>query len=269
MFRLITILISLFLVSSMLSAQSTAPISGKIRYAVSEDMEARKAKVMDMKTSMPDIYAMMGQDMLAALGLLPELPIHLFFNQEASICFVEKDAALEAEDPLVYSMAVGFIENGHDRCYLSATEKKRLRENLRDGGVSYQHILEDWNPFNWQIGAETKEIGQYLCRKASGIHTFETYQGDTVNREITAWFTPELPLPYGPMGFDALPGIVLEVTISSEGESSTTYRAQEILIEPNSKKKIPQLNKPSRITTEEELNKEAEELMKTILQGRG
>lgn len=269
MFRLVTILISLFFASSMLSAQSTALLSGEIRYTVLADMEARKAKITDMKTAMPDIYAMMGEDMLAALELLPELPIYLYFNQEAGICFVEKDAVLEAEDPLVYSMAVGFIENGHDRCYLSATEKKRLRENLRDGGVSYQHILEDWNPFNWQLGTETKEIGQYLCRKASGLHTFETYQGDTVTREITAWFAPELPFPYGPMGFDALPGIVLEVTISSEGESSTTYRAEEIRIEPNSKKKIPQLNKPSRITTEEELDREAEELMKTIMQGRG
>lgn len=55
---------------------------------------------------------------------------------------------------------------------------------------------------NWKILNENKKIGNFEVTKA-----IAEYGG----RKWTAWFCPEIPLPYGPYIFYGLPGIILEV----------------------------------------------------------
>lgn len=54
----------------------------------------------------------------------------------------------------------------------------------------------------WKLQSERKKIGEYVCMKATAI-----LEGD----EITAWFTPEIPVPAGPADYYGLPGLVLAV----------------------------------------------------------
>jgi len=54
----------------------------------------------------------------------------------------------------------------------------------------------------WKLQGERKKIGEYICMKATTI-----LDGD----EITAWFTPEIPVPAGPADYYGLPGLVLAV----------------------------------------------------------
>ena len=54
----------------------------------------------------------------------------------------------------------------------------------------------------WKLQAERKKIGEYICMKATAV-----LDGD----EITAWFTPEIPVPAGPADYYGLPGLVLAV----------------------------------------------------------
>jgi len=54
----------------------------------------------------------------------------------------------------------------------------------------------------WKLQAERKKIGEYVCMKATA-----NLDGD----EITAWFTPEIPVPAGPADYYGLPGLVLAV----------------------------------------------------------
>lgn len=78
-------------------------------------------------------------------------------------------------------------------------------------------LIRDSMPnFNWKIiPGKTKEIGGYTCQKATthfrGAHN-------------TAWFASEIPIPFGPIKFKGLPGLILEL-YSSDG---LRYKATKI-----------------------------------------
>ncbi|WP_414845338.1 GLPGLI family protein [Chryseobacterium sp. IT-36CA2] len=56
---------------------------------------------------------------------------------------------------------------------------------------------------NWKLVNETKEINTIHCKKAE-----VTFKG----RNWIAWYTPEIPLPYGPYKFSGLPGLIVKIT---------------------------------------------------------
>lgn len=55
---------------------------------------------------------------------------------------------------------------------------------------------------NWKLKDEYKNISGFDCQKASIF-----FRG----RNYDAWFTTEIPLPFGPWKFGGLPGLILEV----------------------------------------------------------
>ncbi len=66
-------------------------------------------------------------------------------------------------------------------------------------GTYYKYENEE--KINWKILNETKTISTYKCRKAVGKYR---------NKNITAWYTEEIPISEGPYTFKGLPGLVIE-----------------------------------------------------------
>lgn len=64
---------------------------------------------------------------------------------------------------------------------------------------------------NWNILSESKKIDNYLCYKATCTESYTARDGKTKERVITAWFCPELPYSFGPLEFNGLPGLILEL----------------------------------------------------------
>jgi GLPGLI family protein len=65
------------------------------------------------------------------------------------------------------------------------------------------YILKEKIPvINWLILPETRKIGTL-----QGVHAKGSFGGRTYH----VWFTPDIPLPYGPNKFGGLPGLILEV----------------------------------------------------------
>jgi GLPGLI family protein len=60
---------------------------------------------------------------------------------------------------------------------------------------------DNWIDITWDIKDDTLKIGSFTCQKAIG-----TFRG----RAYTAWFTEQVPLPYGPWKLFGLPGLILQ-----------------------------------------------------------
>ncbi|OCA76353.1 hypothetical protein BBI01_06570 [Chryseobacterium artocarpi] len=56
---------------------------------------------------------------------------------------------------------------------------------------------------DWKLIDETKVINSISCKKAE-VH----YKG----RDWTAWYSMEIPFPYGPYKFSGLPGLIVKIT---------------------------------------------------------
>jgi GLPGLI family protein len=73
--------------------------------------------------------------------------------------------------------------------------------------VDYYYVKEKKQNINWKLEKETKTIGTYNCNKATAV-----FRG----REYIAWYTLEIPVPFGPWKLQGLPGLILEAYTANE-----------------------------------------------------
>lgn len=75
---------------------------------------------------------------------------------------------------------------------------------------------------NWELSNSSKMIGKYKCFKATTHYSIENDAG-SFEKNVIAWYCPEIPSMYGPSGFFGLPGLILELT-----DDNRTYTATKI-----------------------------------------
>lgn len=81
-------------------------------------------------------------------------------------------------------------------------------------------IKDALEPAEWELTGETKKIGDYTAQKATFTRIVDSQRFSTGMTEmesvkdtlqVTAWFTPEIPVPHGPENYFGLPGLILEL----------------------------------------------------------
>lgn len=72
-------------------------------------------------------------------------------------------------------------------------------------------LIKKANSLNWEITSETKKIDAFVCYKAIYKEKIINRLGEEKEREIAAWFTPDIPYSFGPLEFNGLPGLILEL----------------------------------------------------------
>lgn len=138
----------------------------------------------------------------------PDLNAYLVFDKEKSYYVTAKDS-LEKSDSRNKSIYKGdgdqvVAYNGNKTFrYGEQVFYDRIKDSLwwsqRFGGNIY--IAEKKPVIEWKLKSETKKIGNFKAHKAIGEFRGRTY---------TAWYTLEVPLPYGPWKLQGLPGLILE-----------------------------------------------------------
>ena len=159
-------------------------------------------------------------------------------------------------------------------------------------------ITDSLQKLDWKLGSETKQIGQYLCMKATATKSVDEFDWRSMRRrdrngndnnketkkdstqttkvsedievpktvEVTAWYTPQIPVSQGPGEFWGLPGLILEINADR-----TTILCHKITINPQQKIEIQAPNK-GKVISRAEYNatvKQKMNEMREMYRGRG
>lgn len=126
------------------------------------------------------------------------------------------------------------------------TYYNHLEEKLEEVDIFGENFIISYpkDYTKWVITKTTKKIGKYTAYKAI---TKEKYGRDNQRTyTITAWFTPEVNIPYGPIGFGGLPGLILELS-----KYNVTYYVQNIELNPIKKVEVKKPSKGVHLTFKE------------------
>ena len=129
-----------------------------------------------------------------------------------------------------------------------------LKENtvLAEISINKKYLYNLKHPGKLSVTKDTITISGIKCRKAILVQKkySEKYK-KTFERIITLWYAEDIPLPFGPLGYFGLPGLILKVHIPYKGEMI----AKKVFINKEDKH-IPKFApKDLEIITDEELKK--------------
>ncbi len=259
--KYISILILLF--SFTINAQN---ISGQAYYEskTTVDMDAFGGG-REMSDEMKKAVAQMMKSALEKTYILT-------FNKEESI--YKEEEKLDA----------GPINPGFKMMMSSYTPGAQYK-NLKTGRVVEENeffgkqflVTDSIEKLDWQITKESKQIGQYIAFKATAMKKIDpndfsmarpkkkdekdnaevkkdsTQPQDPMDMieipeeiEVTAWFTPQIPVSNGPGEYAGLPGLILELTAYR-----TTLLCSKIVMNPKDAEKIEPPTKGKEVTRAE------------------
>ncbi len=124
-------------------------------------------------------------------------------------------------------------------------------------------IKDSLKKINWQLEKESKQIGKYLCFKATAMVKKEKQgfsrfrrkkkeEKDSIQNEkpkltkLTVWYTPEIPVSNGPENYQGLPGLILEANVDK-----LQLLATKVTINPKEKIEIIEPVKGKKVTQKE------------------
>ncbi|QWX84142.1 GLPGLI family protein [Cellulophaga sp. HaHaR_3_176] len=196
-----------------------------------------KTSVGDMSFGRRDMSEEQKKRMMERMKKMFEKTFILTFDKSAAIYIEEERLDAPTND------------NGRGPRFGGVTPGK-LYKNIKDQSYTngsemfgkFFLIKDDLQKLDWKMGSETKKIGNYTCYKATAMKAVDSTDFAALRRkrekdrkkeegnkegeegtnllsvaeepkemEITAWFTPEIPVSQGPSDYWGLPGLILEV----------------------------------------------------------
>jgi GLPGLI family protein len=149
------------------------------------------------------------------------------------------------------------MQNDADKGYRIAAKFSRINDvyyiNMQRGEKLVQKesfgelfvIKYDLNNIKWKLFNKTKIIKNYKCFMASTTKIVKNSKG-VFEKPVIAWYTPEIPLNYGPKGYGNLPGLILELN-----EDKLKFYATKIMLNLNETIEITEPNKGKHLTDKE------------------
>jgi GLPGLI family protein len=214
----------------------------------------KSQRKFDIKLDSTQMNSEMHQRMMAMMKKQFEKTHILTFNKEESI--YNEDEQLEAPQP--QGMVMVMVETGGSDVMYKNTKEKRYT-NQNESFSKLFLIRDKLEDIKWELGSETKNIGDYTCYKATFKREVEVRQsGISVNGDkdldeeikpemkeitVTAWYTPQIPVNTGPAQYHGLPGLILEVS-----DGTTTMMCSKVVLNPEKTVEIKEPTKGQKVT---------------------
>ena len=170
--------------------------------------------------------------------IIAKISYTLNFNTNEAYFFANK---ILIEGDVDYFNVAACSGRGKLKCYQNNITKefRDFNDNKRTGIV----IVNNKQKYEWTLLNETKDIDNYKCYKAT---TPLYYNGKKYNDvTITAWYAPEIPVPFGPAGYGGLPGLILEL----QNDMGTFY-VKKINLALDTAPEIDKLLSPKAVSQE-------------------
>lgn len=151
--------------------------------------------------------------------------------------FFQVRNTMEISKSRAFKMSLG--PDGSSKYYNSKNEI------LREINIFGEDFLISKAQYKWDLKTETKTIGGYNCYKAVLVEKMKTRKGSK-NVLVEAWYTPEINIPFGPIGYSGLPGLILELK-----RNNIKYYAENIKLNPEDKFTIKKLTRGKKVSEEE------------------
>jgi len=242
---------------------SAQEFQGKAEY-FSKRIEKKKSDKTEINNNEP-IDPEIEKAVKEAMKKAGEKTYLLTFSKTESV-YEQPEELQQPQNPTGgFSVSVAF--SGEGKKYINLKEKFTLEEADIFGKEFL--IKEKLTPRNWILVDQTKKIGEYSCFKAELIIPVTQKQkqeyDDFLTREekkpalfkiekpedkiVTAWYTPEIPVSFGPNNFCGLPGLILEI---NDDEKIILCSKITLNNKVKAKIKVPTLGK---VVTQKEFDK--------------
>lgn len=134
------------------------------------------------------------------------LRYNLIINNNESLFSLEENLAIETDKKsLKFIVGAGGASGDF---YMNLKTKEAIRSVELSGEIL--NIVSNLDSIKWQLTSESKLIGNYKCYKALTTKVVKNNVG-TFNHPVEAWYAPEIPFGFGPVGFGGLPGLIIEI----------------------------------------------------------
>ena len=192
----LNLLVFLLLLSNITFSQTDKKYAKvKVSYGISVYLDKNISKHQFLLNTFPEIAPKME-------AIAPEFNFTLIFDDSISLFFAEKKLFSNNRVAKLLGLHVGYFGRIKQQSNNFITEE--LEEDFGEFLVS--------RPYQkWELHDETKQIGDYLCFKATTVQTVTSPKGKVFKYDFTAWYSPQLPYKFGPAGYGNLPGLIIEL----------------------------------------------------------
>ncbi|MBF8150215.1 GLPGLI family protein [Winogradskyella sp. F6397] len=210
------------------------------------------------------------------------------FQKTYILTFDKKESLYQQEEELDkpqvgsgFQMSLG--SSGSDVFYKNIKDKRYVDQKETMGKRFL--IKDSISPIEWKLESDTKHIGEYMCFKATYTKQVpkinfnfssnsnndeekdEAEAPEMIERTVTAWYTPQIPVSNGPAKYQGLPGLILEIH-----DGKLTVICSKIVINPEEKNEIEAPSKGKEVSQTEYddiMEKKSKEMLERYAPSRG
>lgn len=219
------------------------------------------SKILANEAAKSEREAQIDKEFQAAYKKASEKKYELTFNKNE--CLFEEIQELEKPEGSNGEFNVSIKFSGGGKKYMNLKDKTKIEEDeIFDKEFLIVDKLED---NNWRLINETKKIGDYTCYKAEVIIPISQKQREEYaeylkrsekkkdlfprdepkDEVVTAWYTPEIPVSFGPANYHGLPGLILELNLRKQiilcSKVTLSQKSNMVIKVPNIGKRVTRI----------------------------